>query len=73
MANRKNETSKLTLALITGTNAAGKDKITSRTYQNLSPTLTDDEVLAIGSQLAALQEHDLSAVKRTTGAELLAA
>lgn len=73
MAVRKNETSKLTLSLVTGTTAAGKNKISSRTFQNLSPALTDDDVLALGTQIAGLQEHNLSGVKRTTGAEIVAA
>ena len=70
MSTRKNETSKLTLSLITGMTAAGKDKLTARTFQNLSTALTDDEAITLGNQLAGLQEHELSAVKRTTSAEL---
>jgi len=73
MAVRTNETSKLTLSLITGKTAAGKNKLSSRTFQNLSTALTDDEVLALGTQIAGLQEHALDAVKRTTGAELITA
>lgn len=73
MAKRTNVTSKLTLSLITGTTAAGANKLSSRAFQNVSPDLSDDEVVTIGGQIATLQTYELAGVKRTTTAELEAA
>lgn len=73
MAKRTNVTSKLTLSLITGTTATGANKLSSRAFQNVSPDLSDDEILTIGGQIATLQTYDLAGVKRTTTAELEAA
>lgn len=70
MAKRTNVTSKLTLSLITGTTAAGANKLSSRAFQNVSPDLSDDEVVTIGGQIATLQTYELAGVKRTTTAEL---
>ena len=58
---------------VTGTTAAGANKLSSRAFQNVSPDLSDDEVLTIGGQIATLQTYELAGVKRTTTAELEAA
>lgn len=69
MANRMNTAAKLQIKVVTSTDAAGKDKTATRSF-NISPALTDADCLSIGTKLGNLQEYPVHAVCRQDNADL---
>ena len=67
---RKNAASRLTLKVVTGVGADGKNVYANRSIGNLAPALTDADALAVGKGFAGLQKHGLSTVTRTDTAVL---
>ena len=67
---RKEAASKLTLKVITGVDADGKNLYKNRTIAGLAPVLTDADALAVGRGFANLQKHGLDQVMRTDTAVL---
>ena len=67
---RKDETTKLTLRVITGVGADGKTIYKNRTVGSIAPALTDADALTVGKGFADLQKHGLSQVLRTDTAVL---
>lgn len=72
MAKRTEITSKLILKVITGTNADGSDKIAQRSFKNLNPEVTDDQILAIGKKLGNLQTLPVAHIARQDCSDLAA-
>ncbi len=67
---RKEAASKLTLKVITGVGADGKNLYKNRTIAGLASVLTDADALAVGRGFANLQKHGLDQVMRTDTAVL---
>ncbi|EKU71167.1 DUF1659 domain-containing protein [Selenomonas sp. F0473] len=67
---RKNAASRLTLKVVTGVGADGKNTYANRSIGSLSPALTDEDALAVGKGFAGLQKHGLDTVTRTDSAVL---
>ena len=72
MATKNGETSKIILKVENGTGKGGATVYAQRTFQHISPALTDDDAYAIGTALAGLQSHPLGDVSRTDTASLIA-
>ena len=74
MAATKNDAaSKLILKVEIGKTAAGQPSYSQRTFANLNPALSDEDVLAIGSALAGLQSYPLGSVNRQDTAKIVEA
>jgi hypothetical protein len=74
MAATKSEAAaKLILKVETGQTSTGVPIYSSRTFANINPALTDDDVLAIGSALAGLQSRSLGSIHRQDTAKLVEA
>lgn len=73
MAVKTDKTSKLILKVQTGTNTAGEPTYSQRSFANINPALSDDDFLAIGTAVAALQSHTVGAVNRQDGATVVTA
>ena len=58
----KNSTLKLKLE--TGINAKGEDTCSTKSFGDINPRLTDDELLGVADGLAGLQSHALAEVDR---------
>ena len=72
MAVKKDKPStKLVLKVVTGTDAKGKALTAQRTLASVNPAISDDDLLAIGSKLGALQAHDVASVSRVDSASLV--
>ena len=67
---RKDAASKLTLKVVTGVGADGKNVYAHRTIGSLAPALTDADALVVGKGFANLQKHGLGKVMRTDTAVL---
>lgn len=67
---RINETSSLTLKVITDVSEAGAKIYKSRTISLVNPALTDAVFLTCGNTLAQLQEFELDSILRTNKAEI---
>lgn len=72
MAVKNGETSKLILKVENGYGKNGQTNFAQRTFQHISPALSDDDAYAIGEALAGLQSHTLGTVSRTDIASLIA-
>lgn len=70
MATKKNQEVTIIVKVQNGTTLAGKASYASRSFSNINPAITDDQVLAIGQGLASLQAHTLSSVNRKDEAEI---
>lgn len=72
MAAKKTElATKLSISVATGLKANGAAVTESRTVGNINPSLTDTDMLDIGTGLGALQKYEVSAVKRIDSAVLV--
>lgn len=72
MAAKKTElATKLSLAVVTGQKPDGTMTTATRTVGNINPSLSDADMLDIGTDLGALQKHEVTAVKRIDTAELV--
>ena len=72
MAVKNGETSKIILKVENGIGKGGATVFAQRTFQHISPELSDDDAYAIGAALAGLQSHTLGSVSRTDSASLMA-
>lgn len=70
MAVKKNMQCSIVLKVQTGTTTTGKAIYTSRTFGDINPEISDDNVLTIGQKLAGLQKYDLGSVNREDTAEI---
>ena len=61
----------LQLKLETGTTAGGVTTYGTRTYSNVKPSTSDDNMLSVGTALAGLQNYTLGAVMRRDTATLV--
>ena len=72
MAAKKTElATKLSISVLTGQKPDGTMTTATRTVGNINPSLTDADMLDIGTDLGALQKHEVAAVKRIDSAELV--
>ena len=58
------ETSKLILKVEAGLTKTGKTAYAQRSFANITPTLADADVYAIGQKLAGLQTGTVAAISR---------
>ncbi|NMB41404.1 MAG: DUF1659 domain-containing protein [Firmicutes bacterium] len=56
--------SRMQLRLTVGQDDEGNPIYRSRSYSNVKPMASDDDVFAVGNALAGLQQHDLKEVRR---------
>lgn len=49
----------------------GAVKYATRTYSSINPEISDDDLLAIGQGLGALQTHDVGDVQRVENATMI--
>lgn len=72
MAAKKTElATKLSISVVTGQKPDGTMTTAARTVGNINPSLTDTDMLDIGTDLGALQKYEVAAVKRIDSAELV--
>ena len=62
--------SSLRLVLQTGVDAQGNPVFKTRSYGNIKPSASDQDILSLAQQLAALQIHALEQVSRVNSFEL---
>jgi len=55
---------RLQLRLVVGESPEGSPVYRTRSYSRVKPLAADDSVHAVGSSLAAMQEHDLAELRR---------
>lgn len=67
---KSEKSAKLILKVQTDTNAKGDPVYRQRSFSNLNPALSDDETLAIGQALGALQAYPVDGVGRQDSAVL---
>ena len=70
-AKKDSKSTKLVLKVVTGTNTAGKALTAQRSSAHVNPAISDDDLLAIGSKLGALQAHDVATISRIDSASLV--
>lgn len=70
MAVKKNVQCSIVVKVQTGTTATGKASYSSRSFDDINPEITDDNVLAIGQKMAGLQKYTLGSVNREDSAEI---
>ena len=70
MAVKKNIQCSIVIKVQTGTTTTGKASYTSRTFGDINPEISDDNVPTIGQKLAGLQKYDLGSVNREDTAEI---
>jgi len=70
-AKKDTQSTKLVLKVVTGMNAQGKALTSSRTLSSVNPAISDDDLLAVGSKLGALQAHEVASVSRVDSASLV--
>ena len=63
-AERVNPKVALQLKVEVGTTTGGAAKYSTKTVSDIRPTLSDDDLLSIGTGLANLQTHPLGSVMR---------
>ncbi|MDD6698215.1 MAG: DUF1659 domain-containing protein [Veillonellaceae bacterium] len=68
---KDSQSTKLVLKVVTGTDAKGKALTASRTFSNVNPAISDDDLLSISGKLGGLQSHALAAVNRIDTASLV--
>ena len=70
-AKKDTQSTKLVLKVVTGTDAEGTALTSQRSIANVNPAISDDDLLAIGSKLGALQAHDVATISRIDSASLV--
>ena len=70
-AEKTNQNTALQLKLETGTTAGGVTTYGTRTFSNVKPTISDDDMLSVGTALAGLQNYTLGSVLRRDTATLV--
>ena len=69
---RVNVTTALKIMVENGTTDSGTIKYAARTISSINPDLSDDDMLAIGQGLAAMQSNEVGDIKRSDIATLVA-
>lgn len=64
MAVKTNTETKLIIKVQTGTTTEGKATYIQRNFENVNPSLSEDNALDIGKKLAELQKYPLGSVQR---------
>ena len=70
---RTNITTSLKIKVENGTTDAGAVKYATRTFSSINPEISDDDRLAIGQGLAAMQAHGVGDIQRYETASLVTA
>ena len=70
-AKKETQATKLVLKVVTGTGASGKAITAQRSFTDVNPAISDDDLLSIGAKLGKLQSHDVSVVSRIDTATLV--
>lgn len=70
MAVKKNVECNIVIKVQTGTTTTGKPSYASRSFGDINPEISDDNVLTIGQKLADLQKYSLGSVNREDLAEI---
>ena len=68
---RTNIKTSLKIKVENGTTDTGAVKYATRTYSSINPEISDDDLLAIGQGLGALQTHDVGDVQRGENATMI--
>lgn len=58
------QTTKLILKIAAGVTSTGAQSFVQRTFSNITPGISDEELYAIGAKLGALQSGTVSEVRR---------
>ena len=72
MAKKSEQATKLVLKVVTGQKADGTPSTAQRSFANVNPALSDEDILSIGTKLGALQRYEIAAVGRTDSAQIVA-
>ncbi len=70
MAIKKDSETKLIVKVQTGTTTQGKASYSQRSFGNINPNITEDDIYDIGEKLAALQVYTLGSVHRQDLAQI---
>lgn len=70
MATRKDAATKLALKVKLVDEETGKITYGQRVFAHINPALSDEDAFSVGTELGALQSHEVMAVGRTDAAEL---
>ena len=70
---RTNITTSLKIKVENGTTDAGAVKYATRTFSSINPEISDEDLLAVGQGLAALQSHAVGDIQRAENAPLVTA
>jgi len=70
-AKKETQNTKLVLKVVTGTATSGKAITASRTFSQVNPAVSDDDLLTVGAALADLQSHAISTISRVDTATLV--
>jgi hypothetical protein len=65
------QTSKLTIKVQTGTNAAGQAVYRSRTYANVKAAAADSDVFAVAQGIGSLQSYPVQSIDRVDDSMLV--
>ena len=72
MAKKSEQATKLVLKVVTGQKADGTPSTAQRSFANVNPALSDEDLLSLGTKLGALQRYEVASVGRTDSAEIVA-
>lgn len=72
MAVKQNIECEIIVKVQTGTTATGKASYSSRSFNYINPSISEDDILDIGQKLAGLQKYNLGSVNRQDTAEIVA-
>lgn len=62
---RTNITTSLKIMVESGTTDAGTIKYAARTISSINPDISDEDLLAVGQGLAAMQSNEVGDIKRS--------
>lgn len=68
---RTNITTSLKIKVENGTTNTGTVKYATRTFSSINPEISDEDLLAVGQDLGALQTHDVGDVQRVENATMI--
>lgn len=70
---RTNITTSLKIMVESGTTDAGTIKYAARTISSINPDISDEDLLAVGQGLAAMQSNEVGDIKRSEISTLVTA
>ncbi len=73
MAVKQNVETKIIIKVQTGTSSTGKATYTQRSFSNINPAITEDDVWDIGTKLGGLQKYPMGSVNRQDLAQIVEA